>query len=228
MNFSESLIIYLACGAPFGVEYLQRRTDRSVFATAFGVVIRFLLWPISAGRMLFRLLARSSELLLDPSETTDQRLAAIRSKLEAIIHAEHGPPRVFEFRDTFLRYTGLARSGSAEPGRGVAEIFEVTRHGDVSLATTCLNRKNARKLGRHRDRARDEFANIISSIASPDEMPDEVVRLAFETADAVSDKQLAAKLAGTYGQAAMPWLAADDRSKGELWSTGSQHHSIAN
>ena len=82
MNFSETLIIYLACGAPFGVEYLQRRTDRSIFWTAFGVVVRFILWPISAGRMLFRLLACSSELLLESPDAVDQQLSAIRSRLK--------------------------------------------------------------------------------------------------------------------------------------------------
>ncbi len=222
MNLSETLIIYLACGAPFGVEYLQRRTDRSIFWTAFGVVVRFILWPISAGRMLFRLLACSSELLLESPDAVDQQLSAIRSRFEAIIHAEQGPPRVFEFRDTFLRYTGLARSASAEPGSGVAEIFEITGHDDVTLATTCLNRKNARKLARHRDRSREEFARFIAG-----DPPDEMVRLAFETAAAVADVELSATLRGIYGHTALPSHVADDRSRGELWSTGSQHHSTA-
>lgn len=228
MNFSETLIIYLACGAPFGVEYLQRRTGRSILATAFGVFVRFILWPIAAGRMLYRLIARSSELLLELPDDTDQRLAAIRTRFEAIIHADQGPPRVFEFRDTFLRYTGLARSGACEPGNGVAEIFEVTGHDDVTLATMCLARRNASRLARHRELARDEFSNFIASVAAKGQTPDEIVRLAFETADAVSDGELTAGLCGTYGRAAMPSIAADDISKGELWSTGAQHHSIAN
>ena len=228
MNFSETLIIYLACGAPFGVEYLQRRTDRSILATAFGVLARFILWPIAAGRMLYRLIARSSELLLDLPDAADQRLSAIRTRFETMIHADQGPPRVFEFRDTFLRYTGLARSGSTEPGTGVAEIFEVTGRDDVTLATMCLARKNASRLARHRELARDEFSNFIAGAAAAGRSPDDIVRLAFETADAVSDGELAARLRGTYGRAAMPDLAADDISKGELWSTGAQHHSIAN
>lgn len=229
MNLSETLVIYLACGAPFGVEYLQRPTDRSFVFVAFGVFLRFILWPVAAVRMLYRLLVHSSELLLELPDAGEQRLALIRSKFEAIIHSEQGSPRVFEFRDTFMRYTGLARSDSRTAGNGIAEIFEATDHNDVTLASACLNRKNAARLERHREQSRREFLQLISNISTNGDSLSQILQLSMKTADEVGDRELAERLRLSYGIAA-EYDSTGFRSDptGELWSTGPQHHSIAN
>ena len=117
----------------------------------------------------------------------------------------------------------------APPGAAAARQEDASAVGIVAGGLELPHAGFGQELRTRRAEPCDGFgADGIAGAAAAGRSPDDIVRLAFETADAVSDGELTARLRGTYGRAAMPDLAADDISKGELWSTGAQHHSIAN
>lgn len=230
MTLAEILIIYLACGAPFGVQYLLDSNHRRVLHTIAGVLSRFIIWPVGAAIMLARLSKAAPRLDIGGSNFDGDALARIRSRFESQIMLSNRSASVFEFRDAFLRYTGLAGSAcEVEIWPGVSELFRVAGHPDEHLAVLSLQRKNTAKLEYHRERSRNEFSRTIESLVSTADNISEIIMLAVETAECVSDRRYANELRRRYGLE--PRLASDisaEHNAGELWKTGSQHHSIAN
>ena len=230
MATAEFIIIYLACGAPFGVQYLLDSTDRPILHTIAGVAARFLAWPIGAALMLVNLFTAVPQFDRGGDNPDGDALARVRSKFESQIMLSDRSTSIFEFRDVFLRYTGLAESiGDRESSPGVSELFRVAGHHDERLAGSCLQRKVVSKLEYHRERSRSEFSLMIESILSETDDRNEIVSLAVETAECVSDRRYAAELRRRYGLE--PLLARNESSNdklGDIWNTGSQHHSIAN
>ncbi len=230
MTLAEIIIIYLACGAPFGVQYLLDSNHRPVLHTIAGVISRFIIWPVGAAIMLASLFKAAPRLDLGGNNFNGDALARVRSRFESQIMSSNRSASVFEFRDAFLRYTGLAESaGEVDIAPGLSEVFRMTGHPDQNLAALSLQRKNIAKLEYHRERSRNEFSRTIESLVSITDNSDEIIMLAVETAECVSDRRYANELRRRYGLE--PQLASDLRSEhsaGELWNTGSQHHSIAN
>ncbi|MBP6004896.1 MAG: hypothetical protein KA746_15815 [Pyrinomonadaceae bacterium] len=180
--------------------------------------------------MLASLFKAAPRLDLGGNNFNGDALARVRSRFESQIMSSNRSASVFEFRDAFLRYTGLAESaGEVDIAPGLSEVFRMTGHPDQNLAALSLQRKNIAKLEYHRERSRNEFSRTIESLVSITDNSDEIIMLAVETAECVSDRRYANELRRRYGLE--PQLASDLRSEhsaGELWNTGSQHHSIAN
>ncbi len=224
MNFAELTIIYLACGSPFGVQFVLRETDRSFFHTLAGVALRFFFWPVAAIAMLLRPSNQRSSLSFAYS---NDELERIRSEMELIVQAGPSTTSVFELRETFLRYAGLASAADrSEVLPGTANLFIAAGHPDRALASACLQRKIAQKLADHRSRSRKEFKDLIAQLAFECRVP-RVLALGIEAAESLGDNVLAAGLRWMTDRE-LTRSPAGSEPIGELWNTAQQHRSIAN
>jgi hypothetical protein len=179
MLLLEFAIIYLACGAPVAVYRLTDREDRSV-STMRRVGFALFLWPLEVANLVK---GRSM------SVTRPDRVDDIRSELERSIFTSRASAELFEFREVYACYTGLARAANAEPAVP-ASLLEVAHHPSRSLAIQCLKRRQSRMLARHRDGARAEFASLLAH-HSTRELGDLVLELASALDDPVLSLEVA-------------------------------------
>jgi hypothetical protein len=175
VNIFDALIIYLACGAPFGVYYfLQQPEKRHITHLWVKTVSNFLFWPVSAFRII-----RRSQIFRDASEShfdavneldaaLEERVSEIQKDFEKIFFDENPKASIYEFREIFDRYVGLSLAlkaevkphASAEP-----EIFRIAGHKNIELAAICLNRRNRSRLLIHQIQAREDFSKVLLSLA---------------------------------------------------------------
>lgn len=142
-------IIYLACGAPFGV-YHAFLADR----TLSRVVLAVAAWPVFAIR-----LAASTR---QSSTNIHALLVATRKSIEADLFVASTPEAVFDFREVFDRYTGLALAAQESAGLALAGLHEMTGHPSKSLAESCMLRTHKARLRRHVIAARSEFVALLA------------------------------------------------------------------
>lgn len=151
MTYIDLLIIYLACGAPFGV-YLFTVSDggRHVLPRAAAAAA---VWPVYA-------VVYISELFRSRSNRKSD-VQRIRTELENLSFSATSPSAVFEFRQAFERFTGLA--GLAVGGRGsqTIDLYTSIGHPQPSLASRCLARRNRRKVDLHLENSLRELAAIL-------------------------------------------------------------------
>ena len=66
-------------------------------------------------------------------------------------------------REIFSRYTGLVEAANAKlPTKFTNELFTMTSHPNIDLASRCLARKNLRKTANHRAQAQRDLINSFS------------------------------------------------------------------
>jgi len=143
------MIIYLACGAPFGV-YRASSGD----STWMRVVLSVLIWPVFAIR-----LATSKG--RQRATNIQDLLLSTRKSIETAAFVASSPEAVFDFREIFDRYTGLALAAQESAAPAVAGLFELTGHPSRPLAESCMVRSQKARLGRHVNAARAEFASTL-------------------------------------------------------------------
>lgn len=151
-------VVYFAFGAPLGVYGIIRNKGTSPHAIASNV-FRFLFWPLFAA-----LSVRATLVFRPPQASLEEKLDSLRTEYEA----EIGAASVFEFRDVFARYTGLAiASASEENGTIGDELLKIAGRRDRTAAMACLARRDRRRLEFHLLQARNEFTDLISRNATP-------------------------------------------------------------
>ena len=170
MNLRDILIIYLACGAPFGVYYfLQNRNRTDITMLWLKSLLRFVVWIPFA----LRIVARNSFLTklynhgFDKRTETDLKIELeieeIKKNFEQAISRDALPFSIYEFREAFDRYVGLSaevRADDTEIAPAETELFRITNHGNKKLAEICLNRRNRKRLSFHQKMARRDFFEI--------------------------------------------------------------------
>ena len=149
-------IIYLACGAPFGVyrAYLPKENW-------YSVVLAIVAWPIIAIRLVLTTAQRSSI-------SIHHALQELRTDLERGLFAGSSPETVFEFREVFDRYTGLYIAARQASTPAVSGLIQITNHPSLALAESCISRSLDSKLRRHLNVARSEFTSLLSPNSSED------------------------------------------------------------
>ncbi len=175
MSLVELTIIYLACGAPFAV---FKATSREAGASTKWLVFLAALigWPIFAAVLLTRKLEAAT-----PAHDAD--IERLRVKMEAAAIPDNEIQGVFDFRESFYRFVGLANAvNEPEPDRPGTELFEIGGGGSSETAARCLARRNRIRLHRHYLKARREF---MSSVA--DRGDDKLDSLASELAVRLGD-----------------------------------------
>jgi hypothetical protein len=180
MHWSDLLIIYLSCGAPFGVHhFLQGRNKRPVFglfARSCGISLlwaayAYLLWRKNIAKRLTKREIFSP----DPQiSLLGQQISMLQEQiLQAFVelNAETGSKlNFFAFRDVLERYAGLTLALKADEttaGESDFEVFRIAgrKKKELPLAGKCLARKNSMRLKSHQCNAREDFLKLLAKLA---------------------------------------------------------------
>ncbi len=172
----ELSIIYLACGAPFGVFYLlSSRSEKGRPTFVLKLLGNFVFWPQFAVRLLL-----GSEWLRKLFDSyvlgrvgydfgDEEKLRRLRKDLERLCVASVGASRIFEFRDDFDRYAGLSveigRLGSGDQF-AAGEFQSAAGRKATDAVSATWKRRNEIRLHAHRNIARSEFLAHFSESAS--------------------------------------------------------------
>lgn len=173
MNLIDLFIIYLACGAPFGVYYyLQNRMKTDSVSLWLKTAINFLFWiPFT-----LLLLRRNKNLKLhlnrfgkiSPAEAMQiEVLFSIKKQLEQFLPESDLKISVYEFREIVERYVGLTLGnsiGTSKISEPEKEIFRVSTTNNVELGAICFARRNRKRLLSHQTEARKDFLHLIKNL----------------------------------------------------------------
>ena len=223
MNVIDLIIIYLACGSPFGVYQITNRKNDRQAVNWLNVFSSFLLWPVFAIALLAKHVFRSGD---STAAIRHNHLEDIRSEIERIAFSDGTISALFEFREIFYRFTGLVEAANAPTsGRSLNEVFDSGPHNNNSLAARCLARRNRERLAFHQTRARNEFVDVISRMVDSGPSRDEILNLALQLAGHLHDRDSAADLNALLTVQPSLRLAAEHR--GEACRVGSFPQSSA-
>jgi hypothetical protein len=210
MNWTEFAIIYLACGAPFGVYQLTREPRPLSASNLPGVLVAFFAWPVVAVRFLWRRFFPGDE---ERERSLNVRIEGARVQIESIAFPAGSAGELFEFRDVYYRYTALAIAVMATVA-APRELFEVSGHSNSAVAAKCLARRNRERLAFHHVQTRNEFVDLIRRLTIGD-TSDGLIRLTVDLASDLGDVDAAADLCALIssavpqrGQASRPVRAA--------------------
>lgn len=196
MNFSDFLIIYLACGAPFGVYYFfQNRKTLHQNRLTLNSFLTMTVWIPYAFKMLQefirnQLLIYKLERLSKFDSTRKRELDAVEKAVAQILLAENINVSLFDFRETFQRYAGLTLAlkgvSETEITDSEKELFRVAKTENVDLGAKCLRRRNLNRLKFHQTLSRTDiikmFGAINAAIGQSDHFKLQVIKF-FELLD---------------------------------------------
>ena len=185
----DLLIIYFACGAPFGVYQITsiRRplTARAVVRTS----LRICLWPVFAVLALNEWFSNNQ---YSAASGLDRRIDSIRVEIESLVLDNDSIASIFDFREILHRYAGLSEAANVNVVQNSAsELFELTNTTNEEIASACLARRNQRKLSFQQSLVRNEFVDMISEFAVADRYRRKIIELAIELADSLDDSKTA-------------------------------------
>ena len=199
MNLRDLLIIYLACGAPFGVYYfLQNRNRTETKLLWLKSLLRFVAWIPFALQMVARTsfltnlynnnFAHSSE----SDAKKELAIEEIKKVFENIFSPAEFSFSIYELREIFDRYVGLSLEVQAENGEispAETEIFRITNHGNKKLAEICLNRRNRTRFSFHQKLARRDFFEILKKFVEKSPARQTLFATAARLADLLGDSE---------------------------------------
>jgi len=173
MNAIDLFIIYLACGAPFGVYYFfQNRSSAKSKLLWFKTLLNFFFWLLPAFRLLrqnknFRRVFGTDKSLPENSER-QINLHSCGKQIEKIFLAGNLETSVYEFREVIERYIGLtiaAQQDAAQISGAENEFFRAaSRTQNVESGARCLTRRNRKRLVLHQTEARKDFLHLINQL----------------------------------------------------------------
>lgn len=184
MNLRDLLIIYLACGAPFGVYYfLQNRKHLETKILWLKSLIRFVFWIPLAIQMVARrsfftnLYANRFDKALNSDAKKEFEIEEIKKVFENILSITDLSLSIYEFREIFDRYAGLSleiQSENEEFSKSETEIFRITNHTNKKLGEICLHRRNRKRLTFHQNLARRDFFAILDKFVDRTNEPQNI------------------------------------------------------
>ena len=196
MNLLDIIIIYLTCGAPFGVYFFhQQRDDSNSPKLWINSLLATLFWFLYAFRLLHSVVTkRFLNHQFAEKKLSDSLVSEIEKKFSQILLEEKVDVELFDFRETFERYLGLTREISSEANKVDAELFQITNHENKKLATKLLNRRNRSRLNAHQILARKDFLRMIEKIDSSIFEKEKVRTLAIDFVKLINDVEALAEL----------------------------------
>lgn len=193
MTFIDLAIIYLACGAPLSMHYFFASNSKATLRFAAKVISVALVWPVSAFFLIKSVRKPASGLTSTKHSETEQKLDILRLELEDAAFSDETASLVFEFRELYARYTGLAQARSRDSVQYSShELFLLSGHTNSELASRCIARKASNHLSIHADAAREEFVDSIAALSIAAKTG--LIQTAASVADLVDDEQAIAML----------------------------------
>jgi len=199
MNLRDLFIIYLACGAPFGVYYfLQNRNHLETNILWLKSLLRFVFWIPFAVQMVARksLFTNLYAYRFDKSANSDAKkeieIEEIKKLFENAFAEKDLSLSIYEFREIFDRYVGLSveiQTENEEFSQSETEIFRITNHSNKNLAEICLHRRNRKRLSFHQKLARRDFFEIFKRIFDKSSEPQTLFDKASKLADLINDSE---------------------------------------
>lgn len=199
MNLRDLFIIYLACGAPFGVYYfLQNRNHLETNILWLKSLFRFVFWIPFAIQMVARksLFTNLYANRFDKSANSDAKkeieIEEIKKLFENTFAEKDFSNSIYEFREIFDRYVGLSieiQDENEEFSQSETEIFRITNHSNKNLAEICLHRRNRKRLSFHQKLARRDFFESLKSIFDKSSEPQTLFDTALKLADLINDSE---------------------------------------
>ncbi len=186
MRLTETMTIYLAAGAPFGVSaYLREQSQPSGEARKLAhAAAALLFWPLALIAILFRFnrhqvdegsLDNDTRAEAKIDESTRAFLRAVQKTLELArtprAAAEEVERTLYALRESMEQYVGLARSEAEEDSDGAPVKHEMElnriagrRGDDLIVAGRCVHRRNVARLIARRRRARTRLLHALAEL----------------------------------------------------------------
>jgi len=176
MNPIDLFIIYLACGASFGVYYFfHNRTPVVSHLLWFKAFLIFFFWMPFAFLLLlqnknFRILSSfCSDNFLSDGSGWKVNLHSTVKQIEKVLRESNLKISVYEFREVIERYIGLtiaAQTDVREISAAETEFSRLSRanNKNIELGAKCLNRRNRKRLFLHQTEARKDFLHLLDQL----------------------------------------------------------------
>jgi CRISPR/Cas system-associated endoribonuclease Cas2 len=163
MNLLEFLIIYTACGTPFGMYHFinNRKTDSHWLKSLLTVFV----W-IPYGIWLLRENFGESLLRKPNFSKNSKSLEKIKKNLERILSEETNFAVVREFSELTERYAGLTiacKTKNQSPTEREKNFYKISGGGNKIIGAECLHRRNLKLLSFHQRLARADFLKFVSA-----------------------------------------------------------------
>lgn len=167
MNLLDFLVIYLACGTPFGMyHFIYHRKSGSHWIKSLLIVFVWFPYAFGLVRMKFSEKFSSDSFQKSNNLETEPELVLeiTRKKLEQTFAGSNNSFPIFEFKETIERYIGLTlaiRSKHQKVSEKELNFFKISGNENKKLAAKCLHRRNLKLLSFHHRLARRDFFEFI-------------------------------------------------------------------
>lgn len=191
MNLFDAIIIYLACGAPFGVYYFvnQRNRQNRVF---FKPVLILLFWfPFAFGLLQKYVTKKLPESVLFKNEILkEQELVETKKDLEQIFIKNNFGISIFEIKEILERYVGLtnALENQADSDEADTHFFEIAGAENSQLASKCHQRRNRKLLSYHQTLAGQDFLKLVDKFVSRFPLNEEIGKISRKLVNLLNDE----------------------------------------
>ena len=235
MNFNDFLIIYLACGAPFGVYYFfdKRKLVTTKQLLLFSL-LTFIFWVpfavlLVAKKKTFR---NNLEVFTDDFENSsfldveiEKKLFSIQKHFEKILLQSNLTISIYEFREIAERYIGLtfAKQNAENSTKSVNnenEIFIISDSSNPEISSICLNRRNRSRLSYHQKNARRDFFDVLSKFLSSETDKKNLGILSIEFVTLLADSEAKNMLLEMFDELPQSdQISIVKNPENELWKT---------
>ena len=188
VTFTEFLIVYVSCGAPFAVACLLSGDDSNRLRSAFVSTLCLTTWPAFLLAKLIRVIksrfvshknAETSGRSIFAATATRSTLRELADQLQAA--GVKQPSR--QIKDLLERYSGLAsllvasKCGSYDYD---CELALLSNHPSPAVATACVNRRNIALINRHLLSARHEFLELLETATAELKSQEPILNFAID------------------------------------------------
>lgn len=231
MNFFDIFIIYLACGAPFGVYFFVNHRKCQTYAF-FKTVLISLFWiPFALGllqRHVTKKLPTSN--LSKKDNFRDEEILETKKNLESIFTNNKFDISIFELREILDRYIGLSEFVLIQDGTNEtnSEFFEIAGNKNAGLAAKCYQRRNRKLLFFHHNLAGQDFLNTISEFVFRFPDNQEVEKISLKLAGLLNDEKTKKNLRSLFSKKQSRTETYVENMGEELWINDLQQPSAAN
>lgn len=196
MTLTDFIIIYLSCGAPFGVFYYYQQRDSANFTNRlFNSTLVTIIWiPFAIKLLHLYVTNKLIKSYFAQKSDLDSIINDFEKNFGKILLNDKINISIFEFREVLERYAGLTKALQIETTSDENELFQVSNHENIKLASKLLNRRNRSRLSAHQIIARKDFFQAIKLIESEVSEKENVRKLAIDFVNLINDAEAIAKL----------------------------------